>query len=158
MIDPSLHQDSIIHNLVKVLSLPETIQEKIDVSSEGPSSGVSSDNSRRRAFARNVDFSFIVSGSEITFTFRVSLNTLPTLATLVRDNSQLASSLSILPFFIQSPVKQYKTYPQPQYSEWAVVPLSSATCPPMSLQFTSCHQPVQGCYLLENGIDWLREC
>ena len=30
-------------------------------------------------------FSFIVSGSEITFTFRVSLNTLPTLATLVRD-------------------------------------------------------------------------
>ena len=40
---------------------------------------------RRRAFARNVDFSFIVSGSESTFTFRVSLNTLPTLATLVRD-------------------------------------------------------------------------
>ena len=40
---------------------------------------------RRRAFARNVDFSFIVSGSERTFTFRVSLNTLPTLATLVRD-------------------------------------------------------------------------
>ena len=34
---------------------------------------------------RNVDFSFIVSGSERTFTFRVSLNTLPTLATLVRD-------------------------------------------------------------------------
>ena len=27
---------------VKVISLPETIQEKIDVSSEGPSSGVSS--------------------------------------------------------------------------------------------------------------------
>ena len=42
-------------------------------------------NSRQRAFARNVDFSFIVSGSERTFTFRVSLNTLPTLATLVRD-------------------------------------------------------------------------
>ena len=41
---------------VKVLSLPETIQEKIDVSSEGPSSGVSSANCRRRAFARNVDF------------------------------------------------------------------------------------------------------
>ena len=39
----------------------------------------------RRAFARNVDFSFIVSGSERTFTFRVSLNTLTTLATLVRD-------------------------------------------------------------------------
>ena len=31
-------------------------------------------NSRRRAFARNVDFSFIVSGSEKTFTFRVSFN------------------------------------------------------------------------------------
>ena len=30
-------------------------------------------NSRRRAFARNVDFSFIVSGSERTFTFRVSI-------------------------------------------------------------------------------------
>ena len=28
-------------------------------------------NSRRRTFARNVDFSFIVSGSERTFTFRV---------------------------------------------------------------------------------------
>ena len=45
----------------------------------------STTNSRRRAFARNVDFSFIVSGSERTFTFRVSLNTLPTLATLVQD-------------------------------------------------------------------------
>ena len=39
-------------------------------------------NTRRRAFARNVDFSFIVSGSERAFTFRVSL---PTLATLVRE-------------------------------------------------------------------------
>ena len=59
---------------------------KIDVSSEGPSSGVSElvTNSRQKAFARNVDFSFIVSGSEKTFTFRVSLNTLPTLGTLVR--------------------------------------------------------------------------
>ena len=45
---------------LKVLSPPETIKEKIkekiDVSSEGPSSGVSSANSRRRAFAGNVDF------------------------------------------------------------------------------------------------------
>ena len=41
-------------------------------------------NSRQRAFARNVDFSFIVSGSERTFTFWESLNTLPTLAKLVR--------------------------------------------------------------------------
>ena len=57
---------------VKVLSLPETIKEK--GSSSGVSSVVevgSSTNSRRRAFARNVDFSFIVSGSERTFTFRV---------------------------------------------------------------------------------------
>ena len=30
-------------------------------------------NSRRRAFARNVDFCFIVSGSERTFTFRVNI-------------------------------------------------------------------------------------
>ena len=36
-------------------------------------------------FTRNVDISFIVSGSERTFTFHMSLNTLPTLATLVRD-------------------------------------------------------------------------
>ena len=42
-------------------------------------------NSRRRAFARNVNFSFIISGSERSFTFRVSVNTLPTLATLVQD-------------------------------------------------------------------------
>ena len=38
-----------LHNLsirkVKVLSLPETIKEKIDVSSEGRSSGVSSEGS-----------------------------------------------------------------------------------------------------------------
>ena len=66
---------------VKVLSLPETIKGKIDVSSEGPSSGIS----RGRAFARNVDFSLIISDSERTFTFRISLNTPPTLATLVRD-------------------------------------------------------------------------
>ena len=44
-------------------------------------------NSLQRAFARNVDFSFIVSGSERILAFRVSLNTLPTLATLVRDIS-----------------------------------------------------------------------
>ena len=37
-----------------------------------------------KAFARNLDFFFIVSGSERTFTFRVTLNTLPTLTTLVR--------------------------------------------------------------------------
>ena len=40
-----------------------------------------------RAFARNVEFCFIVSGSERTFTFHVSFNTLPKLATLVRDMS-----------------------------------------------------------------------
>ena len=32
-------------------------------------------NSRRRAFAQNVDFCFIVSGSDRTFTFRVSTTT-----------------------------------------------------------------------------------
>ena len=49
----------------------------------------------RRAFARNFDFSFIVSGSERTFTFRVSLNTLPTLATLVRDVKQFNLGLEL---------------------------------------------------------------
>ena len=45
-------------------------------------------NSRRRAFAQNFYLSFIVSGSESTFTFPVALNTLPTLAMLVRDLSE----------------------------------------------------------------------
>ena len=31
----------------------------------------------------------------------------------------------------------------PQYSEWTVGPLSSATCSPMFMQFTDCYQPVQ---------------
>ena len=35
-------------------------------------------------------FSYIVSGGERTFTFRVSLNTLPTLATLVCDISSFS--------------------------------------------------------------------
>ena len=64
----------------KVLSLPETIKEKSTFRAKALRR-----EGRRRAFARNVDFSFIISGSERTFTFRVSLNTLPTLATLVRD-------------------------------------------------------------------------
>ena len=51
---------------VKVLSLPETIKEKSTFSNQRS-------NSQRRAFARNVDFSFIVSGTERTFTFRVTL-------------------------------------------------------------------------------------
>ena len=54
---------------VKVLSLPETITEK----------------STFRAKALRRELIVVVSGSERTFTFRVSLNTLPTLATLVRD-------------------------------------------------------------------------
>ena len=41
-------------------------------------------NFQRRVLARNVEFSFIVSDSERTFTFRVRLNALTTLATLVR--------------------------------------------------------------------------
>ena len=65
---------------VKVLSLPETIKEK-------------STFRAIRAFPRNVDISFIVSGSERTFTFRVSLNTLPTLATLVQAKKITGSCL-----------------------------------------------------------------
>ena len=68
---------------VKVLSLPETI------------------NSRRRAFARNVDFSFIVSGSERTFTFRVSVENNASNYHLhvesdQRDNQELETSLEIV--------------------------------------------------------------
>ena len=44
---------------------------------------VGSYNSRRKAFARSVDFSFIISGSERTYIFRVLLNVLPTPAILV---------------------------------------------------------------------------
>ena len=72
--------------MVKVLSLPETIKEKSTFRAKAlrrelvvgltPDEGPSLETSI---------FSFIVSGSERTFTFRVSLNTLPTLATLVRD-------------------------------------------------------------------------
>jgi hypothetical protein len=38
-----------------VMQLPEKYKENFDVSSEGPSSRVTSSNSRRRAFARNVE-------------------------------------------------------------------------------------------------------
>ena len=55
---------------VKVLSLPETIREKSTFRAKALRSR--RPNSRRRAFARNVDFSFIVSGNERTFTFHVS--------------------------------------------------------------------------------------
>ena len=50
---------------VKVLSLPETIKEKSTFRAKALPL-----HSRRRAFARNVDFSFIVSGSERTFIVR----------------------------------------------------------------------------------------
>ena len=43
-----------------------------------------------------------------------------------------------------------------QYSKWTVGPLSSVTCPLMFMQFTGCHQPVQGFYWPENAIDWLK--
>ena len=77
--------DRIIYDTrkVKVLSLPKISKEKSTFRAKALLSGVTT-NSRRRAFARNDDFSFIVSDSEKTFTFRVSLNTLPTLATLGR--------------------------------------------------------------------------
>ena len=70
-----LQLTSIMYTKVKVLPLSETMKEKSTFRAKA----------LRWAFARNVDFSFIVSGSERTFTFRVSLNTLPTLATSVRD-------------------------------------------------------------------------
>ena len=58
----------------KVLSLPETIKEKSTFRANALRRElVDTINPRRRAFARNVDFSFIVSGSERIFTFRVSL-------------------------------------------------------------------------------------
>ena len=56
---------------VKVLSLPETIKEKSTFRAKALRREWTI-NSRRRAFARNVDFSFIVSGSERTFTFRAA--------------------------------------------------------------------------------------
>ena len=88
------------------ISLPETIKKKstfrakalrrelVVTPDEGPS------NSRRSAFARNVDFSFIVSDSERTFTFRVSLNTLPTLATLVRHVGYVYRALTRALFLV----------------------------------------------------------
>ena len=57
---------TIVTRKVKVFSLSETIKGFFPSSFQ-------------------VNFSCIVSGSERTFTFRVSLNTLPTLATLVQD-------------------------------------------------------------------------
>ena len=58
---------------VKVLSLPETIKEKSTFRAKALRRElVGTTSSRRRAFARNVDFSFIVSGSERTFTFRLT--------------------------------------------------------------------------------------
>ena len=47
---------------------------------------------------------------------------------------------------------------EPQYSEWIVGPLSSATFTLMFMQFTGCHQPVQRFYWPENAIDWLKKC
>ena len=57
---------------VKVLSLPETIKEKSTFRAKALRRELGATNSRRRASARNVDFSFIVSGSEKTFTFRIT--------------------------------------------------------------------------------------
>ena len=56
---------------VRVLSLPETIKEKSTFRAKALRRPFVVTNSRR-ASARNVDFSFIVSGSERTFTFCVS--------------------------------------------------------------------------------------
>ena len=59
---------------VKVLLLPETIKKKSTFRAKALCRElVVTTNSRRRAFARNINFSFIVSGSERTFTFRVAI-------------------------------------------------------------------------------------
>ena len=56
----------------------EKDEVEIDVSSSKVTSVPTS------VFARNVHFHFIVSGSERTYTIRVLLTALPTLATLVK--------------------------------------------------------------------------
>ena len=59
---------------VKVLSLPETIKEKLTFRAKALRQELVGRAFRElvgRAFTRNIDFSFIVSGSERTFTFRV---------------------------------------------------------------------------------------
>ena len=47
----------------------------------------------------------------------------------------------------------------PQYSElWTAGPLTSATCPPIFIQFTGCEQPVKRFYWTENAIAWTHKC
>ena len=59
---------------VKVLSLPETIKEKSTFRAKVLRRAKAFvGKARRRAFARNDDFSCIVSGSERTFTFLIPL-------------------------------------------------------------------------------------
>ena len=58
---------------VKVLSLPETMKEKSTFRAKALRRELAT-NSRRRAFAQNVDFSFIVSGSERTLPFAYQWN------------------------------------------------------------------------------------
>ena len=73
---------SVIHNTQKVywvLSLPETIQENLTFWAKALRL-----TSRRRAFAWSAEFSFIVLGGKKTYTFRVLLNALATLAKLLR--------------------------------------------------------------------------
>ena len=77
-------------------------------------------NSRRRAFARNVDFSFIVSGSERTFTFRVSLNTLPTLATLVREDRRQPLSYMLYQMQIFNIHLRMRNPETPRLTHWNV--------------------------------------
>ena len=64
---------------VKVLSLPQTIKEKSTFRAKAPLTPDEGPSLKTSIFP--------FSGSERTFTFRVSLNTLPTLATLVQDIS-----------------------------------------------------------------------
>ena len=44
---------------------------------------------------------------------------------------------------------------EPEYREWTVGPLSSATRRPIIMQFTGCHHPVQRSYWPQNASDWL---
>ena len=79
--------------------------------------------------------------------------------TPVRTSSYLKTRGSSLKKYSAFPLGVWKTITiTTQYSEWTVGPLNSATCSPMFMHLTGCHQPIQRFYWLENAVDWLREC
>ena len=61
---------------------------------------------------------------------------------------------SILPYHIRHHIDPVRVFFRTvaQYSEWTVGPLCRATCSPMFMQFTGCHQPVQRFYWPENAM------